>query len=247
MRVLLALCLALALTACSSNSAVVDPFQGVPAKQLFVQAKQSMAKGKYDKAVEQYESLATQYPFGPYAQRGLLDLMYAYYKTRDYPSTVAAADRYIHLYPRSARVDYAYYMRGVANSTHDSSLLGRYFPVDQSQRDLKRLQKAFGDFRALVRRYPNSRYTADAKQHMIYIRNMLAKRELHVATYYLEREAYVAAANRATYLIENYPQAPQAKRALKILVKANRAMGLHQSANDALAVLKLNYPNVGKV
>ena len=44
-----------------------------------------------------------------------LDLIYAYYKKKDFPSAAATAERFIHLYPRAKYVDYAYYMKALAN------------------------------------------------------------------------------------------------------------------------------------
>jgi outer membrane protein assembly factor BamD len=211
-------------------------------KQLFTQAESSLAKGDYSNAVRYYEGLDSQYPFGQYAEQAQISLTYAYYKKGDYPATIAAADRYVHLYPRAAQVDYAYYMKGLANFEQDHGTFTRYLPLDHSLRDPGTAREAFNDFSVLVRRFPESKYVADAKQHMVYLRNMFARYELNVAEYYYDKRAYVAAVNRANYLVENYGTAPQAERALVLMVKANRKLGLTQSADDALAVLAKTYP-----
>lgn len=232
-----------ALSACSKNKEVVDPYQGTPEETLFTTGSKALSAKDYKQAVLRYESLASQYPYGPYAEQGLVSLINAYYLAKDYPSAVATADRYLHLYPRGSHLAEVYYLRGLANFKGQQTALIHYFPLNPAQRDLTEMREAYSDFKIVEQRFPDSPYVADSRQHMIYIRNLLARYELAIATYYMERLDYVAAANRASYLIENYPQAPETRRALVILVKANQKMDLHQAAHEALEVLHANYPD----
>ena len=98
------------------------------------------------------------------------------------------------------------------------------------------------DFAELVKRFPESRYAKDAGLRMLFLRNNLAQYEMHVADYYMRRGAYVAAANRAKQVIENYQGTPAVPQALVVLVQAYRKLGLDDLAADAERVLKLNYP-----
>lgn len=232
------------LAACSStpDQKTLDPFAGMSAKILFTQGERAMASGGYGVAANYFESLDAQYPFSPYTQQAQLNIIYAYYRSDDKASAVAAADHYIHLYPRSKDVDYAYYMKGIASFEQNRGILSGYVPLDHAWRDPGTATTAYDTFATLIRRFPRSQYALDARQRMVYLRNLFAQKELHIATYYMRRRAYVAAANRATYLIEHYPQAPQAEQALVLLVKANRELGLRKPAEDALATLRLNYP-----
>lgn len=243
-RLVFVICLVLGLSACSSTPKNDNElYSGVPAKQLFKAGEEAMANQDYDFAVKQFESLDAQYPFSKYSQQAQLDVIYAYYKSGDRASAVAAADRYIRLYPRSKHVDYAYYIKGVANFYQDRGIFTKFLPIDQSWRDPGTSLNAYDDFATLIRRFPDSPYVVDARQRMIYLRNMFAQRELHIGNYYYKRRAYVAAANRATYLLNNYHQAPQAEKALVLLIKADRKLGLKKPAADALATLRMNYPN----
>ncbi|MCP0913338.1 MULTISPECIES: outer membrane protein assembly factor BamD [Legionella] len=218
-----------------------NPFQGVSAKQLYTEAKQALAKEEYESAIKRLEALETMYPFNDYAEKAELELVYAYYKKGDYPSTAAAADRYIHLYPRAKNVDYAYYLKGLANFQQTRGTLANILPIDESWRDPGTQSQAYTDFATLVQQFPDSRYKANALQRMIYLRNLFAQRELNVANYYYSRKMYVAAIERASYLIKNYPQAPSAKPALAIVYHANVALGLTQAADDALRVYEATY------
>jgi outer membrane protein assembly factor BamD len=93
-----------------------------------------------------------------------------------------------------------------------------------------------------VTKYPESQYSADARQRMIYLRNILADHELHVAQFYVKRGAFVAAINRAKYIIEKLPQSNATAEALAILVRTYKRLGMHYLSNESLSVLQLNYP-----
>ncbi|QRN03632.1 outer membrane protein assembly factor BamD [Legionella sp. MW5194] len=219
------------------------PYKGMSAKQLFDQSKDAIAKGQYQTASKRLEALESMYPFSEYAEQAQLDLIYAYYQNGDYASTAATADRFIHLYPRAQHVDYAYYMKGLANFNQPRGSFANVIPLDESMRDAGTQAQAYSDFAALIERFPNSRYKPNALQRMIYLRNTFAQRELNASKYFFERKKYVAAAERASYLVKNYPQAPAAQPGLVLLYKSNLALGLTKAAADALAVYNATYPN----
>jgi len=232
------------LSACSSTPK--DPASLFPNKteaQLFHEGQASMLDGSYNDAVQHFESLDARYPFGKYTRQSQLDLIYTYYEQDDLPSALAAADRYIHLYPRGPNVDYAYYMRGLVQFGENHNFFERYFKVDFAKRDLTALRGAYVDFAQLTRYFPKSQYAADARQRMVYIRNVLARHQLEVADFYLKHKAYVAAANRANDVVDHYQGAPSVPDALAIMVKSYRALHLLKNANDALLVLRVNYPD----
>lgn len=235
--------LGLALAGCASAPTPSQVYRGQTAEQIYTAAETALAKENYADAVQAFEALDSLYPFGPHAQQAQLDMIYAYYKNNDNASAGAAAERYIRLYPRSPNLDYAYYIKGLANYDVDRGWLQHYLPADPALRDPGTLRQAFNDFKELVRLFPDSRYAPDAHKRMIYLRNMFGHYELKVAQYYFDSKAYVAAANRASYILQHYRSTPATQGALVLLVKANRALGLTHAANDALRVLKLNYPN----
>jgi len=217
------------------------PFKGQTAKQIYLDANKDLSKKDYANAIKRYEALETLYPFNDYAEQAELNLIYAYYKKEDYASAAATAERFIHLYPRANRVDYAYYMKGLSNFQQVRGNITNFLPIDQSWRDPGTQSQAYSDFATLVQKFPESRYKTNAMQRMIYLRNMFAQVELNISKYYLDRSMYVAAAERANYLIKTYPQAPTVKSALKIVYHANQALGLKQAAADAAVVYETTY------
>lgn len=213
------------------------------ADKFYQTAKEALDNGDYTTAIEYYTKLEARYPYGRYAQQAQLETIYAHYKADEPASAVAAADRFIKLHPRHPGVDYAYYMRGLATFDEGSNLMEAVFPKDRSQRDPGSIRESFNYFRELVTRYPKSRYTPDAINRMKLLRNYLAKHELHAADYYLRRGSYLAAANRAKYVLENYQRTPAIPDALVTMVKAYRLMNMPDLANDALRVLEMNHPD----
>lgn len=216
----------LALSACSTTTDPEILYKDQSAQQIFMGAENNLASGNYDKAISRYEGLDALYPFSQYSEQAMLDSIYAYYKAGDYASATATAERFTHVYPANPHVDYAYYMKGVAEMIQDRPFSQRYLPMDLSMRDLVSPKKAYADFAVLIQKFPNSIYTPDAKQRMVYLRNLFAQREVEIAQFYFVRHAYVASANRANIVLSQYPGTPAEKQALDILQKSNQALGV---------------------
>ena len=210
---------------------------------LYRSAQSSLRSGNYSSAIGKLEALETRFPFGSYADQAQLELIFAHYMAYDHDAAIRAADRFIRLHPQHANVDYAFYFRGLAHFESGRGYIDRIGIAQVAQRDMSSIESAFADFNQLVVRYPASMYAADAGQRMIYLRNLLAESELAVADFYMRRGGFVAALNRARYVVENYPGAPSTPDALVILIEANHRLGLTDSANDALRVLAANYPD----
>lgn len=235
--------LSLSISGCSYFKDKDDDTEKWTEEKLYNEARAELDAGSYQRSVELYEKLQSRHPFGKRSQQAQLDLAYAYFKQEESESAIAACDRYIKLYPNSEGVDYAYYLKGLSHFNQGKGFVERYMPADPSQRDPGSAQQSFTDFQELIRRFPNSVYNEDARQRMIYLRNTLAQHEVNVAKYYMRREAYVAAANRARYVVENYQQAPAMPEALSLMARAYKVLGMDDLANDAIRVLELNYPN----
>ncbi len=242
-RILAAILVALTLTGCGLLPEEIDETKNWSAQRLYAAAKADLAEGNYERAIKMFERLEARYPYGPYAQQAQLEVAYAYYKDNEPASAIAAADRFIRLYPNHPHVDYAYYLKGLANFVEDRGLLAGLGSQDMSERDPRAAREAFDAFKELVTRFPDSKYTPDALARMRYLVNALAQHEVHVARYYFKRGAYVAAANRGKYVVEHYQQAPALEEALYIMASSYDRLGLADLRDDALRVLRHNFPN----
>jgi outer membrane protein assembly factor BamD len=229
--------------ACSLLPEQVDKTKNWSANQLYTAAKEALDDKNYEQAIDYFEKLEARYPFGTYAQQAELEIAYAYYKYDEPESAISAAQRFIKMNPRHPNVDYAWYIMGLTNYNRGKTLIDRILPQDPSQRDTTIMHQAYDDFYQLVKRYPNSKYAGDSRQRLIYLRNNMALYEMHVADYYMRRGAYLAAANRAEYVIDNYERTTSIPDALIMMVRAYRKLGMNELADDALRVLRLNYPD----
>jgi outer membrane protein assembly factor BamD len=215
----------------------------LPVDQLYNLATERLKDGNYDNAEKLYQRLIARFPYGSYNEQAQLDLAYAYYKDDNAEEAYSAINRFIKTYPAQKHIDYAYYLRGLINFDRTGTMLERVTQNTASRRDQGYALQSFDDFSQLVQRFPNSRYAADARQRMIWLRNGLAQYELNVAEYYLRRNAYVASADRAEYIVEHYQRSPQVDDALAVLAKSYTLLGRPKLAEQATSVLKLNDPN----
>lgn len=230
------------LIGCSLLPEKIDETQGWPVQRLYSEAKEAMGEGNYQTALGYLDKIQARYPFGRYAQQAQLDTIYVQYKDNEPDAAIAAADRFIKANPRHPFVDYAYYMKGLANFERTNTLVDRLAPIERSKTDTATAKQAYNDFAELTRKFPDSRYAEDASQRMVYLHNSLASYEVHVAEYYLLRGAYVAAVNRAEYVLQNYARAPATEGALGVMTEAYLKMGMPKLAADSLRVLERNYP-----
>jgi outer membrane protein assembly factor BamD len=237
------LVLALLLAGCASLTE--DRTAKWTAAQFYEEAHSELAEANYMQAIDLFNKLEARYPYGPYTEQAQLELAYAHYKNNEATAAVGAADRFIKQHPTHPNVDYAYYLRGLASYEPRTNFLEFLSPQDPAGRDPRAAREAFGYFKELTTRFPNSKYTPDGIQRMTFLRNTLAQYEIKVADYYMRRAAWLAAADRAKYVIENYQRTPAVADALAILVTAYREMGLKELATDAEQLLKLNHPGRG--
>ena len=241
-RSLLAITLAALLVACGNTPRQDDKTKGWSASKFYSEARAELADGNYDRAARLLEQLESRYPFGRYAQQAQLEIIYVYYKKGEIEQTLAAADRFVRLHPNHPNVDYAYYLKGLANFIDDRSLFRLVSTQDPTERDPKAARESFEAFKLLVARYPASKYAEDAAARMTYLINALASGEVHVARYYYKRGAFLAVVNRAQYSMQNYPQAPANEEALALMVRSYNEMGMVDLRDDALRVLEKNFP-----
>lgn len=234
--------LVLALGACSDTpDEASDEYSDWTAEQFYKEARDNLNEKHFDKATKLYEKLEARYPFGKYATQAQMDVAYAYYKNDEPDSAIAAADRFIKLNPSHPHVDYAYYIKGLVNYNRGIGFVDRFIPTDSSQRDPGSTLDSFKEFEELLRRFPDSRYAEDSKKRIVSLRNNLAMHEIHVADFYMRREAYLAAARRGGEVVRKYQRTQAVPVALEIMEQAYRKLGMTQLADDARKVYQANY------
>ncbi|MER1967036.1 outer membrane protein assembly factor BamD [Castellaniella sp. GW247-6E4] len=236
--------LALALAAgCSSTKGNVDPTAGWSAERLYQQSREDMSGGRWTEARQNLEALEARYPFGIYAQQALIDQAYVNWKDEEPEQAKAAIDRFMQQYPNHPGTDYMLYLKGMLTFTPPSAVLSNITRQDPAERDPKGLRASYEAFNELIKRYPDSRYTPDARKRVAWLVNTIAENEVHVAEYYYQRGAYVAAANRAQTVITDFEGAPIVEKALYLMMISYDKLGLDTLRDDAKRVLDQNFPN----
>lgn len=231
------------LAGCTTTNDPSEVYRGENSKEIYQKGKSALESGGYTEAIKRFEALDVQYPYGAETERAQLYLIYAYYKKEEFALAANAAERFIRVHPASANVDYAYYMQGLSDYYQNLGVIERFFSVDLATRDLRQIQKSYRDFKVLVTRFPHSKYTPSAHQYLVYLRNIMANHEYDVAKYYYEHKAYIAAANRASDVVQHYQGAPSVVDSLVLMADSYHKLGMEQYEKDTIAVLKLNYPN----
>lgn len=232
------LSLILLVTGCASKK---DEEQTSEA-DLYQAAERQLKASQWETAIKNLQILEENFPFGTYAEQAQLELIYAQYMADEPDAAIATANRFIRLHPQHRNVDYAYYMLGMSSFTKDKGMFERVLPVDISRRDPGAARESLANFTQLLNRYPDSPYATDAKKRMLFLRNLLARYEIHVANYYFKRGAYVAAVGRGRYVLENFPQTPAIPDALAVMVQGYRLMKMPSHADEMLEILRTNYP-----
>lgn len=224
------------------SSVETDPTAGMSPNRLYAEAKDELNSGGYDKAVILLEKLEGRAAGTPLAQQAQLDKAYARYKSNEPAEALAALERFMKLHPASPALDYALYLKGIINFNDDLGLFSFLTRQDLAERDQKASKESFEAFKELTSRFPESRYTPDARLRMTYIINSLAQYEVHVARYYYNRGAYLAAINRAQVALTEYRAVPALEEALFLIFKSYDALGMADLRDDAKRVLEKSYP-----
>ena len=199
------------------------------------------ANKDWQKSIEWLEKAEKRFPNSPLAPQIKLNLAYAYKNFYRDEEALAMLDKFIRIYPNHPALDYAYYLKGVVLFV-DRGIINELTLQDISDRDVSQLERAFKALKQMVRLFPQSEYAEDAANRMTYLMNKVSERELHVARYYMRRKAYIAALNRAKFVLENYPQSVHQEEALVITVSAYNKLGIPDLAADTKRVLDLNFP-----
>lgn len=235
---ILILVVAAFLAACGGKEKREDQ---IGAEELYAEAQRALKTSNYPRAIQLYRTLTIRFPFGRHAEQALLDMAYAQYRGGQDDAAIDSLNRFLRTYPTHPNVDYAWYLKGLVNYDNTMVFLRRIMPDRAADRDQEAARQSFRDFQELINRHPDSRYVPDARQRMVFLRNIMADYEIAVGEYYERRKAWVAALNRARYVIDNYPGAPATIEALQMMARAYDNLDMPELAADTRHVLEFNY------
>lgn len=225
-----------------ANAPEPDNTVGWSAEQLYRDAKDEMNSGNWEQARTQLERIQARYPFGVHAQQAMIDTAYSYWREGAPEQALATIERFQQQYPNHEATDYMLYLKGLVTFTPDNAFLANLVGQDPAERDPKGARASFDAFSELVQRYPDSKYAEDARQRMNWLLNNIAMNEVYTARYYYERDAFVAAINRAETVILDFQGTPAAEEALYIMMLSYDRLGMTDLRDDTRRVLLSNFP-----
>ena len=218
---------------CASNKAKGDTaYVARDVNTLYALAKRKMDQGDYAESAKLFDEVERQHPYSVWARRAQLMSSFSYYLARKYPEAVSSARRFITIHPGNKEAPYAHYL--VAMSF--------YQQIEDVTRDQRITQQAADAFGELVRRYPESRYAADARLKLDLINDHLAGKEMEVGRFYQRQANWLASASRVREVLDKYQTTSHTPEALERLVESYLNLGLPQEAHKTAAVLGRNYP-----
>ena len=220
----------------------VDETTGLTDYEVLQKAENIQNAKDWPRAIKIYEIAEKRFPNSKLAPQFKLNLAYAYKEFYQESEAIAMLDKFIRSYPNHPALDYAYYLKGVV-MFKDRGFFKELTLQDISDRDVSQLEDSFKALKIMVQLFPKSEYFDDAKNRMTYLMNKIAEKELYVARYYMRRDAFIAALNRAKYVLENYPETVHQEEALIIKISAYKNLGINDLASDTQRVLQLNFPN----
>jgi len=199
---------------------------------LYNAAKKSMDQGDYEQAAKLFDEVERQHPYSIWARRAQLMSAFNYYLGKKYTDAISSAQRFITIHPGNAEAPYAQYLIGMSY----------YQQIDEVTRDQTTTQQASDAFGELIRRYPDSKYAADARLKMDLISDHLAGKEMEIGRFYQRSGQWLAATYRFRTVVDQYQTTTQTPEALERLVECYLALGVPEEAQKAGAVLGRNYP-----
>ncbi len=208
-------------------------------EEFYEQARSAFDREQWEVAINYYEKLRAFFPYGQHAEQAFLDLAYSYYRFNEPESAIMELEEFIRIFPRHHALDYAFYLKALSADSINHSWLDSWL-TDPARRDMASTQEAFDAYKVVVVRFPNSIYAAESRKRLIVLHNRMARHELQVAEYYFERQAYLAAVNRARMVITLYPRSVVNLQALKLMQISYERLGMTQNAKDAQKVIDLN-------
>jgi outer membrane protein assembly factor BamD len=199
---------------------------------LYAAAKDKLDAGNYQVAAALFDEVERQHPYSPWARRAQLMSAFSYYMGQKYNESISSAKRFLSIHPGNKDAPYAYYLVGLCY----------YEQISDVTRDQKITQQALQALGEVQRRYPNSRYAADAGLKIDLVNDHLAGKEMEIGRFYQRRSLWLAASLRFREVVNKYETTTHAPEALYRLTESYLAMGVPVEAKKSAAVLGANYP-----
>lgn len=218
---------------CATNRKKGDvPYVARDVDTLYSAAKDRADRGQYQISAVLFDEVERQHPYSPWARRAQLMSAFSYYMAGEHQKSIESAQRFLSIHPGNKDAPYAYYLIA----------LDYYEQISDVTRDQKITQQALDSMNELVRRYPDTRYAADARLKIDLINDHLGGKEMEIGRFYQRRGQWIAATVRFRKVVDIYQTTSHTPEALQRLTECYLSLGMRDEAKKAAAVLGANYP-----
>lgn len=221
---------AFAMQGCSTVNSEVAP-QRSP-KELYDSAMSEYLSNNYGEAERLLKALLENHPLHPLEVEAQLLIGDVAYANEKYDDASSYYTNFLALHPTHSRASYALFQKGMC---HFQDVL----TIDRDQTATKKALFAFED---LLASYPDSPYSAKAKDLKAFLKKRLADRELYVAEFYFKSKNYKGALARLRDLLKNYPETGLNDAALFYIGQSYFELGEEGLAKETFKTLLTNFP-----
>jgi len=179
----------------------------LPAEQLIIKGMEEYNVGKYFLAIEYFNEILDRYPFSPQAPLAELKAADSSYYMERYEEALVLYNEFEERHPTNEAIAYVMYQKGMCN----------YNRIDRVDRDITGAIESIQAFEELLRAFPESPYTEEARARIRAANEFLINHEFNVVEFYLRTEKYSQAETRLNYILAMYPDSSVAPRAEEIL------------------------------
>ncbi|MBW6519753.1 MAG: outer membrane protein assembly factor BamD [Desulfoarculaceae bacterium] len=181
----------------------------VPAESLAIKGMEAYNVGNYSAALKHFDEILNNYPFSPEAMLAGLKAADCNYFMGNYAEALVLYKKFEEQYPNNEAIPYALYQMAMCS----------YQQIDTIDRDTSGATKSIREFTRLIKAFPDSPYTAEARARIRAAKEFLVNHEYLVVEFYLRTNKHLDAKTRLNYLINTYPDASVTPKAKTLLAK----------------------------
>jgi len=215
------------------------------AEENYERGMESLEGGNCVDAERYFEQVMRRFPYSRAATLSRLRMADCDFEQENYRAAATGYKAFVERYPSDEMVDYALFRRGLS---YFHLIPSSWFVLPPSHvRDQTPTREALRELRDFVDRFPSSEHVEEAKLRIVDCLAELARSELAVAEFYLDREEPGAAAMRARLVLRDYAESGLAPTALLLLGRIALDSGERDAARDYFALLAARYPESHEV
>ena len=223
------------------GSSIDETEYAASAEENYNLGAEALADGNSVEAEKYFEQVVRRFPYTRAATLSQLRLADCDFEAENFRAAATGYDHFIERFPSDDEVPYASFRKGLS---YFNLIPTTWFIMPASYtRDQAPTRDALRELRSFVERYPDSEYVAEAQARTRDCLAEMARGELSVAEFYLNREQPVAATMRARTVLREYGESGLAPEALLLMGRIALDAGEREAAQSYFALLVTRYPD----